>query len=54
MYNEQRFGPIIVVAEDNFAFDDMWIVAEFYKKKLNVSGMFWNFLKKKFLTIYFQ
>lgn len=49
MYNEQRFGPIIVVAEDNYAFDDMWIFAEAYKKKLNVSREF--LLNKKYIFL---
>ncbi|KAL5278727.1 hypothetical protein ACFFRR_003381 [Megaselia abdita] len=36
MYNEQRFGPIVVVAEENYAFDDMWVFAKIYEEKLNV------------------
>lgn len=38
MQNERRMGPILAVADFNYAFHDMIFTAEYYKETYNISS----------------
>lgn len=38
--NAQRTGPITAVADVKYAFQDMWLLLEYYKKAFNISRRF--------------
>lgn len=42
--NHQRMGPITVVANVNYAFQDMFSAAEYYQKEFNVTSRFYYYL----------
>jgi ectonucleotide pyrophosphatase/phosphodiesterase family member 5 len=38
--NKDRTGPLTVVAELGYAFQDMWAAARYYEKTLNITSKF--------------
>lgn len=42
--NNTRVGPIFVIAEVGYAFQNLYDVIEYYKEKFNITGIFTIFI----------